>query len=1177
MNVTRRLARSLTDRPRPWAGGAVLVVGLLLGLWFSGAASTALHAVGLISSPGAAPANDAFASATPITGDGFGGSTAGATAETGEPGGVGADDETVWFTWTPTDSGWADLAPDATAAPAIRVYTGTALDGLTRVDQPDGNGNGTSVPALAGVTYSVQVDSPAAAGQAFHVEIVQSSSGPPGNDALAAARPLDSAVAALAAGHGPATLASGSTVGATAEPGEPAVAGQPAASSVWYSFTEPAPGGTVTLTPTVLAGLSAGALRTGVWTGTTVADVHPVAGVTAGPVTFTATAGTRYLVSVDGPQTYFDLTGQLAGLAAPDTTPPLITCTPPTGWVKASATIPCTASDAGSGLASAGDATFTLSLTAAAGQESAQVASTSHRVCDTAGNCATAGPYTNVKVDDAPPSIDCAPSPTAWSSADVTVECHSQDGGAGLAHAGDGDFTLATSVPAGTVAAAATFGTHAPVCDAAGNCTPVPTAAPVKVDRQAPAVSCAAAPSGWQKGDATIACTASDGTGAGLADPKLASFHLDTTVGSGGVDAAAHTDTIDVCDAAGNCTTAGPIGPIQVDGQPPVVSCPTPSGPAPGGWTKGDTETVTCTASDAASGLANPAQTTVTLTATIAAGTQSDAATTNSVPVCDTAGNCTTAGPVGGLRLDDQPPTITCAQPTAGWQQDVATVACTSVDPGSGLADAADATVALTVTTPAGTVAKAVPYPTKQVCDLAGNCATTPSVGTADLDGSAPQVTCSAPPAGVSAINVTFTCTATDDGSGLADPHLATFTLSTTVGDGQSDAAAKTATAQVCDVAGNCVTAGPLTADVDRTQAPPAGPPTISLPNRVVVLAGVAAPAAGAPAVSVPVPYDVPSARGGAGNVTVSCEAAPGAVFVVGNTPVGCNALDQADQHTDGWFWLQVQDEPGLAPSGPAVPGAGWRAVGADYAPGSGVTIELDGSVIGRTSADGSGLVDFPFTFPSPSDPGQHVLVVRGQATDGSAVLVVTPVAVGGGATATTSTTTPTGPTTTAPAAPTTTVPVSSPTTLPPAGGGPTTTAPGSVSGPSGGAGQGTGPSGGQRAGQSGGAAVSPAGAGGTSTGSGGETAAGPLTTVAPLAPGAPAAPAGNLPGLPAAPAASPQQSAAGGPNVSPAVTSPAPAGSTWPWWLLAAALAVAAAVTAVVIARRRGVAPPAP
>lgn len=72
--------------------------------------------------------------------------------------------------------------------------------------------------------------------------------------------------------------------------------------------------------------------------------------------------------------------------------------------------------------------------------------------------------------------------------------------------------------------------------------------------------------------------------------------------------------------------------------------------------------------------------------------------------------------------------------------------------------------------------------------------------------------------------NVTISCTASDPDSGLASTADATFTLATSVADGQETANAQTSTRSVCDVRGNCATAGPVGGNrIDRKA------PTVSI------------------------------------------------------------------------------------------------------------------------------------------------------------------------------------------------------------------------------------------------------------------------------------------------------------------------------------------------------------
>jgi hypothetical protein len=121
----------------------------------------------------------------------------------------------------------------------------------------------------------------------------------------------------------------------------------------------------------------------------------------------------------------------------------------------------CTAADSGSGLANASDASFTLATSVTQGTETSAARTGSRQVCDVAGNCAVAGPY-SFMVDLKPPTVTCAATPSfALRQPGATVSATVTDGGSGPAQS-------PVSAPADT----STVGTHAAAVtgyDAAGN------------------------------------------------------------------------------------------------------------------------------------------------------------------------------------------------------------------------------------------------------------------------------------------------------------------------------------------------------------------------------------------------------------------------------------------------------------------------------------------------------------------------------------------------------------------------------------------------------------------------------------------------------------------------------------------------------------------------------------
>jgi hypothetical protein len=102
-----------------------------------------------------------------------------------------------------------------------------------------------------------------------------------------------------------------------------------------------------------------------------------------------------------------------------DKTEPQVNCQVPdtTRWYREDVSVPCTAEDALSGLASAADAEFTL----VARGEGEAISTGTRTVADMAGNTATVGPYT-FKIDKTPPEIDLSASSPELGEATVTWE-----------------------------------------------------------------------------------------------------------------------------------------------------------------------------------------------------------------------------------------------------------------------------------------------------------------------------------------------------------------------------------------------------------------------------------------------------------------------------------------------------------------------------------------------------------------------------------------------------------------------------------------------------------------------------------------------------------------------------------------------------------------------------------
>ena len=646
------------------------------------------------------PPNDNFARAQIVGVSGaIAGSTAGAGAQRGEPG-TGRHDRTVWFEWTPAEPGTAFVvATRRGEAVHVRAYTGTSLRRLERVDGAGSSAQHVlaTIDAFSGVTYRIQVDAGTSAG-GFALQVVQPQAGRPVNATSATATSLSQAIRDAALGNASGATVSGTTAGA--------------GGAVFYRWT--APPGTRGRLGARLVGVTLGRhlrLRLG------------GAGGGGRQLAFEAVAGRTYTVAVVGDQAYFGLALTPSRSFRLDTKPPTVDCHALAGWSRTNAAVHCTARDGGSGLADPAQHAFTLLTAVPAGSASASATTNGVSVCDRAGNCATAGPITGLRIDRSQPSVTCAPvSGTGWHIS-VMVNCQASDpaGGSGLADPADRSFTLSATLPAGQVSTRVAFTRHAPVCDLAGNCVAVAAPAPVAIDRMAPRVTCGRAPTGWV-GGASIRCTAGDAQ-SGLASPSDASFALITAVGAGISNPRAYTNSHAVCDVVGNCAIAGPIGPIRVDRQPPVVTCRPPLG-----WVRGRLGLVRCRAVDHGSGLVGPSS--FVLPAGIAAGGEGRSQSSQR-QVCDRAGNCAAAGPFT-VGLDDKPPSISCDPVPRAWQAAPVTIACHATDYGSGVAPAQQL-VLLQASVRPGTRG-IVGFPRRRLCDLAGNCAMTPRLARAKID-----------------------------------------------------------------------------------------------------------------------------------------------------------------------------------------------------------------------------------------------------------------------------------------------------------------------------------------------------------------------------------------------------------------------------------------------------------
>ena len=269
-------------------------------------------------------------------------------------------------------------------------------------------------------------------------------------------------------------------------------------------------------------------------------------------------------------------------------------------------------------------------------------------------------------IDILPPSIAATLSSPAnaagWHRGAVTVALDAADGGSGVkaitySAAGSTVVPLTTtgdsSVSIPLSAEGATTITYVAV-DRAGNVGAAQTI-DVKIDATAPSATAHAAtaagpytPGVWTKHDVTVAVSCAD-----AASGVVTAGHVATVTAEGAGQSVERT----CVDLAGNSASAGVAG-INIDRTPPAITCAT----ADGAWHAGDVR-VSCSAADAASGLATAADAAFVLVTDVPPGVESASAATDGRIVCDAAGNCATGGPVGGHKVDKKAPVVEIASP----------------------------------------------------------------------------------------------------------------------------------------------------------------------------------------------------------------------------------------------------------------------------------------------------------------------------------------------------------------------------------------------------------------------------------------------------------------------------------------------------------------------------------
>ncbi len=341
------------------------------------------------------------------------------------------------------------------------------------------------------------------------------------------------------------------------------------------------------------------------------------------------------------------------------------------GWNHTNVSLPFTASDAISGVAS----TSSASPIVLSAEGSAVTGSVT--VTDIAGNSATfvSAPF---KIDKTPPTLawsaaSPAPNAAGWNNTNVSLPFTAGDALSGIS--GTSSVSpLVLSAEGSAVTGSVT------VTDIAGNSATFNSSS-FKIDKTPPTLTWGTASpapnaAGWNNTNVSLPFTAGDGL-SGIASSSSVSPLVLSAEGS------AITGSVTVTDIAGNSATFNSSS-FKIDKTPPTLTWGTAS-PAPNaaGWNNTNVS-LPFTASDGISGIASSSS--VSPLVLSAEGS----AITGNVTVTDMAGNSATFNS-SSFKIDKTPPTLTwgTASPTpnaAGWNNTNVSLPFTLSDALSGLA-----------------------------------------------------------------------------------------------------------------------------------------------------------------------------------------------------------------------------------------------------------------------------------------------------------------------------------------------------------------------------------------------------------------------------------------------------------------------------------------------------------
>ncbi len=374
---------------------------------------------------------------------------------------------------------------------------------------------------------------------------------------------------------------------------------------------------------------------------------------------------------------------------------------------------------------------------------------------DLAGNSSETT-FSGINIDKTAPLIDANRTPAAnaagWNNGDVTADYSASDALSGLSN--NSPATGSHIFTAEGAGQAYTF----TVADAAGNSASV-TIENVNIDKTAPTLGTQATVNGqpyaagvWTNRNVVVSFDCSDAlSGVGNSTAPV-------TVSAEGANQSANGTCTDQAGNSSETTFSG----IFIDKTAPDINADRTPAANAAGWNNGDV-TASYNASDALSGLGvnSPAS------GSHLFGTEG-AGQSHTFTVTDAAGNSASVT-VQNVNIDKSAPSVNCGAADGLWHAADVSIACTSSDSLSTLANSADANFNLVTSVAAGTETSNASTDSRQVCDKAGNCASSSSVGGNKVDKKAPSITITSPTAGSYLLNqavaVNYSCT--DGGAGV--------------------------------------------------------------------------------------------------------------------------------------------------------------------------------------------------------------------------------------------------------------------------------------------------------------------------------------------------------------------------------------------------------------------------